>query len=167
MVEHPPFKRVAARSNRAGRIDKMKGFTLIELLIVVIIISTLASISAPLYIKTIERFRVIEATRTIYAIRKAEEEILLRKGKYSENFEDLSIEIYDKDNNLCNSKSCELKYFTIYIKVIANNYKIFAQRKSEPTPPPSRYNSNYIYLYDSQTNTFKCNDPNCARDFID
>ncbi|MCX7905863.1 MAG: prepilin-type N-terminal cleavage/methylation domain-containing protein [Elusimicrobiales bacterium] len=143
-----------------------KSFTLIELLIVIIIISTLASISAPIYIRTIERFRVVEATKVMYEIKNAQEEVRLRKGKYTERFDDFSIEIYDKDKNICKDKTCELKYFIIQIKVIGNNYHILAQRKPEPTPPPSRYNPNYIYFYDSKTDSFGCNDANCAKDFI-
>lgn len=145
----------------------MRGFTLIELLIVVVIISTLASIGVPTYLKTVERFRLVEATQAMTQIIKAEEELMLRKGKYSDKFDDLIIEIYDKDNNLCSSTTCELKYFTLYIKVKGRNYRIFAQRKSEPTPPPARYKPNYIYFYDSQTRSFGCNDPNCVRDFLD
>lgn len=171
MVEHPPFKRVAARSNRAGRIlkgIKMKqGFTLIELLIVIVIISTLASISAPTYLKVIERFRVLEATKTIYEIKKAQEEVKLRKGNYTDKFEDMNIEILDENNNPCTSNTCQLKYFTLQIRLEKNGYKVFAQRRSDKTPPPQRYSPNYIYFYNSVTDNFSCNDANCARDFLE
>lgn len=143
------------------------GFTLIELLIVIVIISTLASISAPTYLKVIERFRVLEATKTIYEIKKAQEEVKLRKGKYTDKFEDMNIEILDENNNSCVSNTCNLKYFTIQIRIERNGYRILAQRRSDKTPPPQRYSPNYIYFYNSATETFGCNDPNCARDFLE
>ncbi len=145
---------------------KKDGFTLIELLVVVIIISTLASISAPTYLRTIERFRVVEATTAITEIKKAEEEVYLRKGKYSDDFSDLNIEIRDKDGELCSGKACNLKYFSLQIKITGNSYQIIAQRKSDVQPPPQRYSPNYIYFYDSKTQSFLCNDANCARDFL-
>ncbi|MGC8866842.1 MAG: type IV pilin protein [Elusimicrobiales bacterium] len=146
---------------------KRKNFTLIELLVVVIIISTLVSIATPTYFRVVERFRVVEATTVINDIRKAEEEILIRKGRYSDDFSELYIEIYDKNNQLCSGKTCELKYFIIQIRLITpTSYQILAQRKSDVTPPPQRYSPNYIYFYDSKTRSYLCNDANCAKDFL-
>lgn len=91
---------------------------MIELLIVIVIISTLAAISAPTYLKIIERFRVLEATRTIYETKKAQEEVKLRKGNYTNKFEDLTIEILDENNNPCTSDKCQLKYFNLQRKIV-------------------------------------------------
>lgn len=143
-----------------------KGFTLIELLIVVLIISTLASIAAPQYFKIIERFRVLEATTAMMEIKRGQERVMLKKSAYTNNFQDFDFQIKDKNGNDCEGKVCELRYFILEIKLIGNKYMIMAQRKSDnETKPPLRY-SNYIYFYDSQTDQFNCTDANCVNDFI-
>lgn len=146
-----------------------KAFTLIELLIVVIIIATLASISLPQYFKVIERFRLVEAITSITDIKKSEEIFKHRKSVYTDDFSNLDVEIKGKDGKPCEGKVCELKYFTLEIRLLSDNqYMVVAQRKSdETTRPPTRYAANYIYFYDSTTEQFNCTDANCVKDFID
>lgn len=144
-----------------------KAFTLIELLVVVLIISTLASIAAPQYLRVIERFKVLEATTAITEIKKAQEFIMLKKGRYSNRFEDFDFQLKDENGKECSGTVCELKYFILEIRLYKGRYVVYARRKSnEKTRPPVRY-SNYIYFYDSKTNSFGCTDANCVRDFID
>ncbi|MEF3280699.1 MAG: prepilin-type N-terminal cleavage/methylation domain-containing protein [Elusimicrobiota bacterium] len=144
-------------------------FTLIELLIVILIISTLASISAPMYFKIIERFRVVEATTNMMEIKKGQERVILKKSVYTDNFRDFDFEIKDINGKNCDGKICELKYFVLQIQLIEHDkYMILAQRKSnDKTRPPQAYSPNYIYFYDSRANNFGCTDANCARDFLD
>ncbi len=145
-----------------------KGFTLIEILIVIIIVSTLAALAAPQYLKVIERFRVLEATSTIMEIRKAQERYKLRKGQYTQNFSELDLEIKNINNEICNQNICEMKYFLLRIILYEDYYIVLAQRKTnEQTKPPQRYSENYIYFYDSKEDKFKCTDENCVKDFID
>jgi prepilin-type N-terminal cleavage/methylation domain-containing protein len=165
---------VAARSNRAGRKffrgQKLKkGFTLIELLIVVIIILTLASISAPQYFKLIERFRNSEVLFIMGEIKRAQERFYLKKGVYTNNFSDLDIEIKnEKTQKPCEgNRVCELKYYLIKIKLVDNekSYFILAKRKEKP-PVNKRYTPGYIFFYNHKTGSFGCNDANCVRDFL-
>jgi prepilin-type N-terminal cleavage/methylation domain-containing protein len=146
-----------------------RAFTLIELLIVVIIIATLASISLPQYFKVIERFRLVETITSITDIKKSEEMFKHRKNVYTDDFANLDVELKGKDGKVCEGKTCELRYFTLEIRLLSDNqYMVIAQRKSdETTRPPERYAPNYIYFYDSTTDQFNCTDANCVKDFID
>ena len=145
-----------------------KAFTLIELLIVVLIISTLVSIAAPQYFKIIERFRTVEATTAIMEIKRGQERVMLKRGVYTNNFNDFDFSLKSKNGNDCEGIVCELKYFIIQITLVGNRYIIMAQRKTNnETKPPQRYSPNYIYFYDSATDSFGCTDANCASDFID
>jgi prepilin-type N-terminal cleavage/methylation domain-containing protein len=146
-----------------------KGFTLIELLIVVIIVSTLASISAPQYFKLLEKFRNSEVVFVMGEIKRAEERYYLKKGIYTDNFGDLDIEIKNENTQVpCEgTKACELKYYLIKIKLKDKGkaYLILAKRKEKPALH-RRYSPGYIFYYDSKTNSFGCNDANCVRDFL-
>jgi len=146
-----------------------KAFTLIELLIVVIIISTLASISTPQYFKLIERFRNTEIVLTMGEIKKAQERFYLKKGVYTDNFSDLDIEIKDENTQKpCEgNKVCDLKYYRLKIKLLdkGKSYIILAKRKEKP-PVFKRYSPGYIFFYDQRHNSFGCNDKNCVADFL-
>jgi hypothetical protein len=45
------------------------------------------------------------------------------------------------------------------------SYFILAKRK-EKTPVNKRYTPGYIFFYNHKTDSFGCNDANCARDFL-
>jgi type II secretion system protein G len=69
------------------------GFTLIELLVVVLIIGILAAIALPQYQKAVERSRLSEALIMVKNIYEAEQIYRLTTGGYTNNFDDLDINI--------------------------------------------------------------------------
>ena len=146
-----------------------RGFTLIELLIVVIIISTLASISAPQYFKLLERFRNTEVLFVMGEIKKAQERFYLKKGIYTDDFSNLDIDIKDeRTQNPCEGNGvCELKYYYLKIKLLdrGRSYLILAKRKEKPAVP-QRYSQGYIFFYDRRKDSFGCNDLKCVEDFL-
>jgi len=70
---------------------KKKGFTLLELLIVVIIISILAVIALPQYIKTIEKARSVEAVINIGSLRVAIERYWYERGGVTVDLDGLDL----------------------------------------------------------------------------
>ena len=76
-----------------------RGFTLIELLVVVLIIGILASVALPEYNKAVEKSRAAEAINVVRAIKVANEAYFMANGSYSNDLNDLDIQIPGKDGN--------------------------------------------------------------------
>ena len=72
-----------------------RGFTLVELLIVVLIIGVLMSIALPMYQGTVDKIRWAKLLTPSRAIANAEEAILMSKGRYTTEKDDLSISLPD------------------------------------------------------------------------
>ena len=70
-----------------------KGFTLIELLVVVLIIGILSAIALPQYEKAVERTRAAEGIVLARAILDAQQRYYLANGSYTQDLNDLDIEI--------------------------------------------------------------------------
>ena len=74
---------------------RRRGFTLLELLMVVIIISILASIALPQYLRMAERTRVTEALTVLAAIRSSELRFKAQdsSGRYTTAINELDVDI--------------------------------------------------------------------------
>ena len=72
-------------------------FTLIELLVVVLIIGILSAIALPQYQKVVEKARAMQAVVIVKAIGDAQEAYYLANGEYTENLDDLDIDVPGQD----------------------------------------------------------------------
>lgn len=70
-----------------------KGFTLIELLVVVLVIAILVAIAFPGYQTAVNKSRFSGLMPMATSIRQAEEEMLFATGNYTDQLNDLSIQI--------------------------------------------------------------------------
>lgn len=82
--------------------NNKKGFTLIELLVVVLIIGVLAAIALPQYNKVVYKSRFVQAKTLARNIANSEEVYFTVNGAYTNNFNDLDIDLtperYSNDN---------------------------------------------------------------------
>ena len=72
---------------------RKKGFTLLELIIVIVVIGILASIALPRYTKVAERARMAEGKHILGEIRSAQMRYLLSHSVFTNDSDDLDIEI--------------------------------------------------------------------------
>ncbi len=107
---HP--ERAARRVSGSTAWVVSSGFTLIELLVVVLIIGILASVALPQYTKAVEKSRAAEAINVVRSIRVANEAYFMATGSYSNNLNNLVIQIPGKDGNYNGVPRKESKFFS-------------------------------------------------------
>lgn len=124
------------------KVFSANGFSLAELMIAVVILGVLASISVPLYLKSVEHGRQAEAYQTLGAIRSA----VIRY--YNINFNwptDIAATDFSGTGNFGQTIP-ELEYLSKYFgyRLKSDNECIVAQRLNKENPGYSNYS---ILLY--------------------
>ena len=74
-----------------------KGFTLTEMLVVVLIISVLAAISSPIFLRAVERTRAAQGLTTLQDIAKAQTAYNAKRGRYAVSLLPLPLDLKDKE----------------------------------------------------------------------
>jgi Tfp pilus assembly protein PilE len=96
------------------------GFTLTEILVIVLIIAVLTAIAYPLYTRTINKSRVVEAVNLFEIVRTKQIANYARNGTYYENFEDMgqltnnkeAEKVDESDKNILRVKDYEIELNT-------------------------------------------------------
>lgn len=86
-----------------------KGFTLIELLVVVLIIGILSAIAFPQYQKAIWRSKNAQLKQMVSAIWKAEQVYYMANGQYTQNFDELDVNLPLPTRTVTSSNLCYLQ----------------------------------------------------------
>ena len=79
------------------RKSNKKGFTLLELLVVVLIIGILAAIALPQYQKAVGKAELAQVINLVKAVSNAQDVYYLTNNAYAKNFENIDVEVKDKN----------------------------------------------------------------------
>ncbi len=122
-----------------------KGFTLVEVLVVVLIIGILAAIAVPSYNFTVEKTRAQQGIISLIQIAKAQYTYNAKKGNYSDNMLNLSLDMKDSDGSDATGAEFADKFF---------DYKIFGENKKASVA--KRNNGEYELSVDYSTGQVFC-----------
>ena len=104
---------------------KNRGFTLIEILVAVLILSLLVAIAVPSYMRAVERSRTSDPINTLKSIAKAEQVQKLRVGEYTNQTQNLDLELRDYPaGNTVAGDTFEGQYYT---------YKVYGEDEAAAT----------------------------------
>lgn len=104
---------------------KNRGFTLIEILVAVLILSLLVAIAVPSYMRAVERSRTSDPINTLKSIAKAEHVQKLRVGEYTNQTQNLDLELRDYPaGNTVAGDTFEGQYYT---------YKVYGEDEAAAT----------------------------------
>ena len=81
-----------------------QAFTLIELLVVVLIIGILAAVALPQYQKTVTKSRYAAMKNLVQSMYDAEQAYYLANGQYTQDFDNLSIDIAGQNTSLSHAR---------------------------------------------------------------
>lgn len=112
-----------------------KGFTLIELLVVVLIVGILAAVALPQYQVAVEKARASEALSNVGALFRAQQLYLMANGIYSNNINNLDIQIAGTDSSASdiNRKSTVLFRYAVKDGTDAAKETVAANRQPADT----------------------------------
>ena len=79
--------------------SKISGFTLVELLVVVLIIGVLAAVALPQYQTAVNKSKYAGLMPLAKSVKQAEEEMIMTKADYTDQFADLSVQVPGEINN--------------------------------------------------------------------
>ena len=99
----------------------VRAFTLIELLVVVLIIGILTAVAFPKYQVAVQKSRFAGLMPLAKSVKNAEEDVLMARGGYTENLEDLSIKVPGGEETTITPKDTEDESYVRASKSGLNN----------------------------------------------
>lgn len=97
-----------------------KGFTLTEVLVVVLVISVLAAIAYPMYMRSITKSKAVEAINLLEMVRNKQLQNFAKKGKYFTDFSGVNNLTSDAENEQNTTSVIKVKEYTLSLNTDKN-----------------------------------------------